>query len=305
MAPNLQYHRSGAIFQQLEGMPVLRTVIVGLAASFALVASAIAQSQSDAQSQNDVMSKIFALGWIKAPAIAPIAGVARIKLTNGQMALGESDTSRFVELNGNPPSHNNFAVSAPDFQWFAVFAFDPSGYVKDDEKIDPDALLDTLKEQNKNGIEERKRLGLDPLVLEGWYVPPHYDVETKRLEWGTKLSDSRGNIIVNYSIRVLGRSGVLKALLVSDPTTLDHDLKDFHSALLNLTFDPGQQYSEFRPGDKVAEYGLAALVVGGAAAVAMKAGAGFFKVIVVAVLAFIGVVGSFIKRLFSRNKKTT
>lgn len=97
---------------------------------------------------------------------------------------------------------------------------------------------------------------------------------------------------------------MMSALLVSDPTTLNTDLKDFHSALFNLTFDPGQTYSEFRAGDKVAEYGLAALVVGGAAAVAMKAGAGFFKVIGIAILAFVGIVVSFIRRLFSRNKKT-
>ena len=187
---------------------------------------------------------------------------------------------------------------------FTIFTFDPSGYVKDDEKIDPDALLAILKEQNKTGIEERKKLGLEPLVLEGWYVAPHYDVETKRLEWGTKLRDTHDNTIVNYSTRLLGRGGVLNALLVSDPASLDQDVKEFHAALSNLTFDSGQQYSEFRPGDKVAEYGLAALVVGGAAAVAVKSGAGLFKVIGVGALALVGAAWGFLKRVFSGSKKS-
>jgi uncharacterized membrane-anchored protein len=76
------------------------------------------------------------------------------------------------------------------------------------------------------------------------------------------------------------------------------------SSLSNLTFDSGQQYSEFRPGDKVAEYGLAALVVGGAAAVAVKSGAGFFKVIGVGVLALVGAAWGFFKRIFSGSKKS-
>ena len=283
---------------------MLRTLIIALFASIGLAASAAAQNQPSSQNANDTISKIRALPWIKAPAIAPIGAVAHIKLTNGEMALGDSDTSRFLELNGNPPMADHFLVTAPDFQWFAVFDFDPTGYVRDDEKIDPDELFKTLKEQNTRGIEERKRLGLEPLVLQGWSVPPHYDIETKRLEWGTKLSGTNGDLTVNYSIRILGRSGVLKALLVSDPTSLDHDLKDFRSALSNLTFDPGQKYSEFRQGDKVAEYGLGALVVGGAAAVAVKFGAGFFKAIGLAVLAFLGAIGAFLKRIFSRTNKS-
>jgi uncharacterized membrane-anchored protein len=97
---------------------------------------------------------------------------------------------------------------------------------------------------------------------------------------------------------------VLNALLVSDPASLDQDVKEFHAALSNLTFDSGQQYSEFRPGDKVAEYGLAALVVGGAAAVAVKSGAGFFKVIGVGVLALVGAAWGFFKRIFSGSKKS-
>ena len=109
-------------------------------------------------------------------------------------------------------------------------------------------------------------------MLESWHVPPHYDVQSKRLEWGTKLRDGSGDISVNYTVRLLGRSGVMSAMLVSDPASLDNDMKAFKTALAGFDFAAGQKYSEFRAGDKVAEYGLAALVVGGAAAAAAKAG---------------------------------
>jgi hypothetical protein len=83
-------------------------------------------------------------------------------------------------------------------------------------------------------------------------------LESKRLEWGTKLHDDNNEITVNYTARVLGRSGVIEALLVSNPGTMQQDVQSFHKLLKNVKFVEGQTYAEFRPGDKVAEYGLAA-----------------------------------------------
>jgi uncharacterized membrane-anchored protein len=175
--------------------------------------------------------------------------------------------------------------------------------VKDDDTIDPDDLLKTLKEGNLRGIEERKRLGLPILHLVGWFIPPHYDIQTKQLEWGTKLLDDSGKTTVNYSTRILGRSGVMRATLVSDPDNLENDTRAFRLALTGFEFVPGQRYSEFRSGDKVAEYGLAALIVGGAAAAATKTGVGkaLFKFIAIGVFAVGAAVMGFFRRLFSRK----
>ena len=156
--------------------------------------------------------------------------------------------------------------------WFAVFSFDPVGYVKDDEKIDADELLETLKKGDGPGNEERKRLGMPPIYTDGWHVPPHYDSGTKRLEWGMRLRDDAGAKHVNYTSRLLGRSGVMSAVLVSSPQTFNQDMQAFNSALGGYQFVPGEQYAAFKPGDKIAEYGLGALVLGGAAAAAAKAG---------------------------------
>lgn len=49
-------------------------------------------------------------------------------------------------------------------------------------------------------------------------------------------------------------------------------MDDFKAQLPGFTFNDGDRYADFRPGDHVAEYGLAALVTGGAAAVAAKKG---------------------------------
>jgi uncharacterized membrane-anchored protein len=74
-------------------------------------------------------------------------------------------------------------------------------------------------------------------------------------------------------------------------------LPAFNEMISEFTFTPGNKYSEFTRGDKIAEYGLAGLIVGGAGVALVKTGLlqKFGKLIVVAVVALLGV----IKKVFS------
>jgi uncharacterized membrane-anchored protein len=231
------------------------------------------QSTLKSGANEDLSAQIKKLDWKFGPTTGKIAGTATIVVPQGSVFLGTIGTRRFLELQGNVGSPDNFTFAPSDLSWFSVFSYDPSGHVPDDETIDPDALLEQLKQTNVAGNEERKRHGLQTLVLEDWYVTPHYDVQTKRLEWATRFRGASGEATVNYAIRLLGRTGVMSAILVSSPTSLDKDIKSFKTALAGFDFNSGQKYAEFRAGDKVAEYGLAALIVGGAAAAAAKSGA--------------------------------
>jgi hypothetical protein len=67
----------------------------------------------------------------------------RSRSPKGRPFLDGANTRRFLELNGNPPRDDHYALVSDD--WFAIFSFRDSGYVKDDEKLDADALLKTLK----------------------------------------------------------------------------------------------------------------------------------------------------------------
>jgi uncharacterized membrane-anchored protein len=228
-----------------------------------------------AQAQRDpafIIQELQKLGWQRGPGEGVIGARAKVRIPEGYAFLDDKSTRRFLELMGNPPRDNHYLIAPANLDWFAVFSFDPVGYVKDDEKIDADKLLASLKESDAPGNEERKRLGMSPIYTDGWHVPPHYDSGSKRLEWGMRLRDEKGGLHVNYTSRLLGRSGVMSAILVSSPQTLNEDMKAFKGALAGYDFVPGEKYAEFKSGDKVAEYGLAALVVGGAAAAAAKAG---------------------------------
>lgn len=270
--------------------------------SLLLVTASAPSMGQQPEGQGSVGAQIRNLGWKAGPSEGKIAARATIAIPANYVFLGAADTSKFLTLMRNLPTTDSYTFAPQDLNWFAIFDFEDTGYVKDDERIDADAVLQSLKEGNARGNEERKRRGYPVLNLDGWFVPPHYDAGGKRLEWATKLS-SEGGTSVNYRIRLLGRAGVMSAVLVSDPDSLEKDIRVFKTALNDFSFDAGQRYSEYRSGDKIAEYGLTGLIVGGAAAAAAKMG--LFKVIgKFGVLIFAGaaaLIGGVFKRLFGRR----
>jgi uncharacterized membrane-anchored protein len=252
-------------------------------------------------SEAEVASHMRALNWQRGPADGSLGSIATLEIAEGQAFLDGPNTRRFLELTRNPPRDDRYALVADD--WFAIFYFEDSGYVRDDETLDADALLASLKESDANGNRERKRLGMPALHTDGWAVPPHYDPVTKRLEWGVRLRGEDGHPLVNYTIRLLGRRGVMHAILVSSPDRLEQDVAAFKTTLAGYTFVAGERYAEFRAGDRVAEYGLAALVLGGAAAVATKSGffKAFGKLIVVGVAGLGAAIAALFRKLSARG----
>lgn len=241
------------------------------------------------------------LDWHRGPAAENIAAKATLKTDANLSFLDEANSTKFLELTGNIPEQGNFILVPAESEWWATFTFDPMGYVKDDEKIDADELLASIKSSDEPANEERRRRGISEIVTEGWSVPPHYDNQTKQLEWGIKLR-SEGHEVVNYTVRLLGRTGVMNATLVTGTDTLQDDVKSFKASLAGFQFNSGEGYAEYREGDRVAEYGLAALVVGGAAAIAAKTGflAKFWKLILLGGAGLVAWIG----KLFGRKNKT-
>jgi uncharacterized membrane-anchored protein len=131
--------------------------------------------------------------------------------------------------------------------------------------------------------------------------------------WALVVSDPDGKS-VNYNTRILGRRGFVSVNLVTDPDKLGA-FKHHATALLGGTgFGTGARYEDFDAStDKVAEYGLAGLVMAGAglgAAKLAKVGllAKFSKVIIAAVIAgkkFIVIallaLGALAKKLFAKK----
>ena len=233
-----------------------------------------------------------ALDWRPGPITAPLGTQAEVAVPDGYVYLVPAETKKFMELNQNPSSDGEYLVAPKNLGWVALFRFEPVGYVKDDEHIDADALLKTITESQVTGNQERKDRGWSTLTIRGWRFEPRYDPATHLLEWAiVARDDATRQDIVNFNTRLLGRNGIMEVTLLSAPESLDASVRSLKGLLAAYRFTSGEKYSEFRAGDHVAAFGLAALVAGGAAAVAAKKG--LFTV----ALAFLAGAGKFVVAL--------
>ena len=223
--------------------------------------------------------KIEDLPWELGPTKGQIGASASIQVPEGYAFLGPAGAREFNRITENPESGvEEYILAKQDLSWIAFFSFDLVGYVKDDEKLDPDELLSSVTEGTEASNEERKANGWDPIHVTGWSLKPQDDNGIKSLEWAFRLKGEHSSgETINYNTRLLGRRGVMQVLLLTSPEELQASVTDFKSKLPGFAFTAGENYANFRAGDHVAEYGLAALVTGGAAAVAAKKG--FFAAI--------------------------
>lgn len=243
------------------------------------------------------------INWQDGPTIGQLGDIAQLKLPAGYRFTGKQGALTVMELTHNPPSGKELGVVIPaggDVKWFMTFEYSDMGYVKDDEKdkLDADAILKNLQQGTEAANEERRKHGWKPFHVTGWRTAPFYDPVTHNLTWAIdgKGDDPTGDGSVNHSIRLLGRGGTMDVDLVVAPEDYAASLSQFKAVISGFSYIQGQRYADFRAGDKVAKYGLAALIAGGAGAVLLKTGllAKFWKLIVVGIAAIAG----FIKKIF-------
>jgi len=241
------------------------------------------------------------------PTSATLGESGKIQVPEGYVLLDGDRTRKLLKAAGEPTSGQEVGWLRPtNGDYSVMFEFNPVGYIKDDEKdkLDADKLLASIKAGNDEANKDREKAGRSRVEVVGWDIPPHYDEATHNLEWAIRGSVN-GEPILNYNTRLLGRKGVMEVVLIVDPKDVPATLPQFKSLLAGYSFQSGQSYAEYRSGDKVAKYGLTALVVGGAAVGAAKLGLLgpvillFKKAWKLVVVAFAAVVG-FFKKMFRK-----
>lgn len=232
--------------------------------------------------------------WLTGPIQGNLGVLAHVQVKDGCGFADDDGTRLFLTRTQNPTSGSEqgmvicevIGAAGDTSQWFAVFEYDDVGYVKDDEKgsLDADAILKSLREGNEAGNEYRREKGWAELELVGWERTPYYDPATNNLTWATRVRASDGGESINHSVRLLGRGGVMKVDLVVAPESYSGSMADFGVLVASHEFNSGLKYAEWRDGDRVAAYGLTALVAGGAGALALKSGllGKFWKLLVAA-----------------------
>lgn len=289
----------------------------GLLAAVALAWGTPAMAQEDGEDTGQGAEQFVAGLQFKEGDITVPKAHARFQLTPDFRYLEQADARRVLEdLWGNPPDESVLGLIVPrkpdllaDDSWAVVVTYSDEGYVSDEDaaKIDYAEMLTEMKQSMREENGARKEAGYGTVDLVGWAVPPRYDGSAKKLYWAKELSfNGSAEHTLNYDIRVLGRHGYLSLNAVADMTELAQVQKGMQELLPMTEFDAGARYADFDAStDKVASYGLAALVGGGLAAKAglfAKIGlvfAKFWKLLLIGVVA----IGAGIRRVFAGKKE--
>jgi uncharacterized membrane-anchored protein len=294
----------------------MKTRLLGLIAAGLLTTATAGHAADQPLTTEQVIKLTEGLKYQQGEITLP-GGFAKLSVPTNFNYLGPDDAETvLVKLWNNPPSKKKLlgllmpADRTPLQRdcWVVTIDYVDDGFVKDDDaaKINYDDLLKKMQK----GFQENNRIrtanGYPALDLVGWAAPPRYDAATHKLYWAKELKVAGQDWdTLNYDIRMLGRRGVLVLSAVAGMEQFDEIKEETPQILGMVNFDQGSRYADFDPKvDKVATYGLAALVAGGVAAKL-----GFFKLIWVAILALkkfiiIGVVAvtAWLKKLFGRNK---
>ncbi|MEJ2142456.1 MAG: DUF2167 domain-containing protein [Gammaproteobacteria bacterium] len=244
-------------------------------------------------------------------------GRATLNVPGNFRYLGPEDANKILEIAwGNPPGSKTLGMLFPsDISplsqdgWGVVIQYDHDGHISDEDaqEIDYDDLLENMQDETREASQQRVQQGYGSIDLVGWAEPPSYSASTHKMYWAKELKfGDSGENTLNYNIRVLGREGVLVLNAIAGMSQIGQIKQEMNDVLSFSNFNEGHRYEDFNAStDKVATYGLAALVGG-----AVAAKTGFFaklvallvagkKFIIIGLLAIGGIIG----KMFGRKSK--
>ena len=298
-----------------QAMKILRKFLFALAATFiaATCAAQTAQTQAEIKAAADEANKAMVQG----PAKIEFKDQATFSLPQGNGFVPAAAAARYLRAVGDVVDDKSLigviVPTAEKANWLVVVAFQKDGYVRDDDARDwkADDMLKSLRDGTEQANAARKERGIPEIEVGGWAEAPTYDSTTHHLVWsvivrGKGEAANSAQTGVNYRTLALGRDGYLTLTMITDLSAMAADKPIADNLLAAIDYHDGKRYADFSAStDHVAEYGLAALVVGVAAkkigliAVIAAFAAKFFKIGLLAVVAF----GAAIKRFFKREPK--
>lgn len=274
---------------------------------------AYAQAPADRKAEADAAFKAAEAVMTRGPAEIKLADQAVIKIPQGHTFIPAAEAGRLLTVMGNRAGDGLLGMVMPigEAEWFVVARNIKAGYIKDDDAKDwkADELLTSIKEGTEETNKERRTRGIGEIDIIGWVQAPTYDPAAHRLLWSLsskqKGAADTANAGINYNTYALGREGYISLNLVTSLKSIERDKQVAQGLLAALDFNEGKRYGDFdKSTDKVAEYGLAALVAGVAAKkLGLLAMAGVFilKFWKIALFAIVGF-GAVFSRFFGRKK---
>lgn len=297
-----------------KAISIAAVVLAALLCSFSAFAQATPPDEATRRAELRAAWQEASKAGVEGPSEVALIDQAELKLPAKYFFVPKAEGTRVLRALGNQVNDATFVGlvvgTGQKDSWIVVVRYVKEGYIKDDDakNWNADELLNNIKEGVAEGNKDRAARGFSELEVIGWIQPPTYEAATHRLVWsmlakdkGQPDSEPKG---VNYNTYALGRDGYFSLNLLSDAARISNEKVVSQELLADLSYNSGKRYEDFSAStDRIAEYGLAALIGG---AVAKKLGLfaliaafalKFAKVIVIGVLAF----GAGIVKFFRRK----
>jgi uncharacterized membrane-anchored protein len=254
---------------------------------------------------------------IRGPNDVALIDQATPKLPADYFFVPKAEGERVLRALGNVVNDSTFVGLVvgqhQNDRWIVVIRYVKEGYIKDDDakNWNADDLLKNLKDGVEESNKDRVARGFPEMQVIGWVQPPNYDAATHRLVWSllAKDKDEADNAAksINYNTYALGRDGYFSLNPLSNSERIAGDKSVAHELLGDLAYNTGKRYEDFSAStDRIAEYGLMALV-GGVAAKKL----GLFALAAAFVLKFakiiligLGVFGAGVLNFFRRKPRS-
>ena len=301
----------------------MKQLSVFILAAMLCVSSVFAQKDSlDIKQQLQTLKLVDSvekvLNW-KTGEVTIGDGIAKLNVIPGFKFLNAAQSQYVLhDLWGNPPRTDVLGMLFPDnggpfndSSYAFIISYEETGFIKDGDadKINYSEMLTEMQKSEPDENKERAKQGYEPIHILSWAQSPFYDSKRKVLHWAKEIEfGTSADHTLNYDVRVLGRKGILSLNAVATMQELPLVKANIDKVLSIPTFTDGNKYSDFNSNtDKVAAYGIGAVVAGG-----ILAKTGVLAIIgkfLVAAWKFImiGIVAAIagIKKFFGRKKDSS
>ena len=240
------------------------------------LAVVLGQGFAESSTEQDLQKFEASLDWKE-------AGNYPLPLSNSTLILPEEhvvligkDADALRVFWGDSPNPSIEAISyTAQHTEPVIFSFHSEGYIslEDWSDVDPQALLQSYIENTERENKERKQKGLRSLHVLGWLQEPTLDKETHTVYWALEAvaNGDEEHFVNSFALR-LGRFGYEELIWITDKKSYISKGGELDLMLKAHSFDKGFRYTDYVSGDKVAAYGIAALVAASIGVKVLKTG---------------------------------
>jgi uncharacterized membrane-anchored protein len=210
--------------------------------------------------------------------------IGQISLAGGMIHLTVPDGFKFIKADqcrfilediwGNMPDKDVFGMLVRDGfkvtklgnDYSFVISYSEIGYVSDNKDIDLNHadLLANLKSNMQISNEYRIAHGINTMSIKGWALVPYFDAYKKAVYWANNIHvNGTDEEVLNYNLRLLGKSGVIKISAVATMDQLPAIKQVLPLIITQVKFENGEKYADFTKGkDVISEWTVNELIAG-------------------------------------------